>query len=132
VNPQNTGSFGAAIGGISPELQAAIQGRAGNPNAGATQQVSGAAPTSNPTTQVPPPPTVLPQQPGMTNAGSGAIGTSLTGGGEEGMGSQPLTNAGQAPATALAPYDPSNVKTILSAMHGFLKTVQRLSGDTKV
>ena len=53
--PSNTGSFGAATGGMSPELQAAVQRRAGGNPSGPMAQVSNSAPTANPATQVPSP-----------------------------------------------------------------------------
>ena len=49
----NTGSFGAATGGMTPELQAAISRRAGGNPSGPMGQVSNSAPTANPATQVP-------------------------------------------------------------------------------
>lgn len=125
MNPNNHGSFGAAIGGMSPELQAAMSSRQGNPAAGATQQVSGQAAYQAP--QTPPPPTALPQAQGMGAVGQGAMGGSLTGNPEEGMGQQPLTNAGVSPA----PFDPAEVKLILSAMNGRMKAISRLQGDMK-
>ena len=50
---QNTGSFGAATGGMSPELSEAIQRRAGGNQGGTTAQVTQGAPTFDPTTQMP-------------------------------------------------------------------------------
>jgi len=50
MNPNNNGSFGAAIGG--DPLQEAISRRTGQ--AGATSAVSPASATFNPTTQLPP------------------------------------------------------------------------------
>ncbi len=49
----NLGSFGAATGGVSPELQAAIQRRAGGNPSGALGQTTQTAPTYNPTIQQP-------------------------------------------------------------------------------
>jgi hypothetical protein len=48
---QNTGSFGSAIGGMSPELQAAISRRAGGNPSGPMGQTSASAPTTDPTIQ---------------------------------------------------------------------------------
>jgi hypothetical protein len=53
LNPTNTGSFGAAAGGLSPELQAAIQRRAGGNPSGPLGQVTQGSPNFNPTTQIP-------------------------------------------------------------------------------
>jgi len=50
MNPQNTGSFGAATGGLSPELQAALQRRS-QPGQGATNALTNTAPTMDPNTQ---------------------------------------------------------------------------------
>lgn len=55
---ENTGSFGAAAGGISPELQASIQRRAGAQ--GGTSAVTAGAPTFDPSTQPAQPPTGQP------------------------------------------------------------------------
>lgn len=56
---QNTGSFGAATGGMSPELTEAIQRRAGGNQGGATAQVTQSAPTFDPSTQMPSAPTSM-------------------------------------------------------------------------
>jgi len=53
MQPNNTGSFGSATGGMSPELAAAMQRRAGGNPSGPMGQVSQGAPTANPATQVP-------------------------------------------------------------------------------
>lgn len=50
---ENTGSFGSAIGGMSPELAEAMQRRGGQGNPMA--QVSNSAPTANPAIQAPSP-----------------------------------------------------------------------------
>jgi len=63
----NTGSFGSAIGGMSPELQAAIS-RRGSQGGGATSQVSNAATTVNQATQ---PSQPLPQPQGSPAGGLG-------------------------------------------------------------
>lgn len=52
MEPSNTGSFAAATGGMSPELQAAITKRAGGNPSGPMAQTTASAPTNNP--QVPP------------------------------------------------------------------------------
>ena len=49
----NTGSFGAAAGGMSPELQAAIQRRQGGNPSGPMGQTTNSAPTNNPMIQQP-------------------------------------------------------------------------------
>jgi len=53
MNPQNLGQFGAAAGGVSPELQAAISRRAGGNPSGPLGQTTQTAPTFNPTIQQP-------------------------------------------------------------------------------
>lgn len=53
MNPTNTGSFGAAAGGMSPELQAAISRRAGGNPSGPMGQTSASAPTNDPSIQQP-------------------------------------------------------------------------------
>lgn len=60
--PSNTGSFGSAIGGMSPELAAAVSRRSGSNPSGPMGQVSNSAPTADPTTQMPPPSTGMPPQ----------------------------------------------------------------------
>ncbi len=55
----NTGSFASAIGGMSPELRAAISRRQ-QPQGGATSAVSTSAPSYNPSTQPEPVPTNIP------------------------------------------------------------------------
>ena len=52
-NMDNLGSFGAAAGGVSPELQAAIQRRPSNGSP--MNAVTTSAPTFNPNTQPPTP-----------------------------------------------------------------------------
>lgn len=52
MEPNNTGSFGAAAGGISPELQAAIQRRVGQ--GGVTDQVTQSSPNAQPMPSTPP------------------------------------------------------------------------------
>lgn len=101
------GSGSALLGGTDA-LNAAIAARQTG-QAGATQQVSGAAPTNDPTAQGPQPSALSPQ--------SG--------------GSQPVASATQAPTTPTAPFDPAEIKTILNAMNGRMKTIGRLSGDIK-
>lgn len=60
----NSGSFGAATGGLSPELQAAVSRRAGGNPGGPMAQTTASAPTNDPTTQMPPPSTgMAPQAP---------------------------------------------------------------------
>ena len=49
----NTGSFGSAAGGMSPELQAAISRRAGGNPSGPMGQTTNSAPTNDPTIQQP-------------------------------------------------------------------------------
>ena len=53
MDPTNTGSFGSATGGMSPELQAAISRRAGGNPSGTTGQVTQGSPTFDPTIQQP-------------------------------------------------------------------------------
>lgn len=65
---QSTGSFGAAIGGMSPELQAAMQRRAGSPSAPTSAQVSNSAPTANPMPQIPQGAPPAPQGIGQTSS----------------------------------------------------------------
>jgi hypothetical protein len=47
----NLGSFGSAIGGMSPELQAAVSRRAGGNPSGPLGQTTQTAPTNNPAIQ---------------------------------------------------------------------------------
>jgi len=53
MQPTNTGSFGAAIGGMTPELEAAVSRRGGGAamQPPAMSQVSNTAPTFDPTAQ---------------------------------------------------------------------------------
>ena len=53
MDPTNSGSFGVAAGGVSPELQAAIQRRAGGNPSGPMGQVTQGAPTFDPSIQQP-------------------------------------------------------------------------------
>ena len=96
----NLGSFGAATGGLSPELQAAIQSRAGG--VPASSQVTNSAPTANPETQAPNPMTGAPPMPQQTASAS-------------------------APQPNL-PFDASEAKIILSAMGTRLKALSKLAG----
>jgi len=106
LNMENTGSFGSAIGGLTPELQAAMQSRQGNPNAGATSQVSNTAPTSDPSSQVPPMQGGMPPQAQAPQQASQQA---------------PLSPSG-------LPFDPSDAKIILGAMGGWLKTLSKSAG----
>lgn len=78
--PVNTGSFGAAAGGMTPELQAAMQRRAGGGNP--TAQVTNSAPTANPQPQAPQPPMQQPSGPVSSPApvepGGGGMTTPTT------------------------------------------------------
>ena len=94
----NTGSFGAAIGGMSPELQAAMQRRAGAGAVPTSDQVSNTAPTADPSTQMPTAPTAS-----AATAGAPATNPQL-------------------------PFDSSEAKIILQAMGGRLKALSRLAG----
>lgn len=72
----NTGSFGSAAGGMSPELQAAISRRAGGNPSGPMGQTTASAPTNDPTIQQPqvnsvPAPSVGPSVPTMSSGGTG-------------------------------------------------------------
>ena len=83
MNPNNTGSFGAAIGGMSPELQAAVQRRAGGNPSGTMGQTSNTAPTNNPQTQIPPSsPAPNPSPPNPVSVGMGG-GAGLPSGSDE-------------------------------------------------
>lgn len=95
----NTGSFGAAIGGMTPELQAAVQRRAGT--GATTSQVSNTAPTADPSTQVPPVPPIR-TQPTASAA-----------------------TAGASPEPSL-PFDSAEAKIILQAMSGRLKALSNV------
>lgn len=64
-NGNNTGSFGAAAGGVSPELQEAIQRRSGGNPSGPMGQVTATSPTFDPSTQRP---SVAPQNLPQPNA----------------------------------------------------------------
>lgn len=66
---QNTGSFGAATGGVSPELQAAMASRGPGMSPPAPTQTTGTAPTNNPQTQVPPISTAAPMTSGPSPSG---------------------------------------------------------------
>jgi len=100
---QNTGSFGAAIGGMSPELQAAMQRRPAGAAVPPTSQVSNTAPTADPTTQMPLAPTA----------------SAATAGAPQG-----------APSPTM-PFDSSEAKIILSAMGGRLKALNSLINPPK-
>ncbi len=64
---ENTGSFGGAAGGISPDLRAAMQQRVGQ--GGTTQQVTQGSPNATP---MPPPPQGNPQMvPSAPTGGQG-------------------------------------------------------------
>ena len=89
----DTGSFGAAIGGMTPELQAAVQRRAGGSAVAPTAQVSNSAPTADPSIQMPTPPTAS-----AATAGAPAQQPNL-------------------------PFDSSEAKIILQAMSGRLKAL---------
>jgi hypothetical protein len=70
----NLGSFGAAAGGMSPELQEAMQRRAGGPTAGTSAQVTQGAPGASPMPQGAPqgmPPQGLPPQMGTATGNQG-------------------------------------------------------------
>ena len=78
MNPTDTGSFGAAAEGMTPELQAAVQRRAGGNPSGPMGQVSNSAPTANPSTQMPPSspaptPTAMPATPQSSMGGSASL-----------------------------------------------------------
>lgn len=64
----NTGSFGSATGGISPELQEAMSRRAGGNPSGTMGQTTQSAPTNNPEIQIPTNSVPAPV------AGSGSVG----------------------------------------------------------
>jgi len=73
----NTGSFASATGGMSPELQAAVQRRQGGNPSGPMAQVTPTAPTFNPSTQVPnPTPSPSAGSPGLTSSNP-AMGTGV-------------------------------------------------------
>lgn len=97
----NSGSFGAAAGGMSPELAAAVQRRAGN-SSGPMAQVSNSAPTADPTTQVPNP-TPLTGSPSPTSTAMSAT-----------------PQAGMAGSSGL-PVESSEAQLILKALSGRLK-----------
>lgn len=118
----NFGSGNQLLGGDANQaLNQAIAARQTG-QAGVGAQVSPAAPTGVSPVQT------LNTQPGMSAPGQGPMGTSLTGGGEEGMGMQPLTTVGERPASA---FHPDEIKTILGALNGRLKAISRLQGDVK-
>jgi hypothetical protein len=103
--PQSQGSFGANAGGMSPELQAAMQRR--QTQGGATAQVTQEAPGFNPATQPAQPPTGQAPQPQM---------------GAQPMGQPTPDQSQQAqPATPNMPYDPAELKMITGALTGRLK-----------
>ena len=107
---ENTGSFGAAAGGISPELQAAIQSRG---QGGATAAVTQGAPNFNPATQPPAPAT-------------GAVP------GGAPMGGQPMPPEVQGqeigPTAAGLPFDSGEAKLIIQALTNRLKALSNLQG----
>lgn len=99
----DTGSFGAAAGGITPELQAAIQRRAG----ASSMPVSGGAPTFNPSTQPPQPPTApAPGGAPVSNLPQPPVGPGATVPGQ----TQPAL-----------PFDSTESKMILQALSNRLK-----------
>jgi hypothetical protein len=100
MNPNNTGSFGSAAGGVSPELQAAIQRRAGGNPSGPMGQVTQGAPTYNPSTQ----PSNSAPAPVQGNSGQGL--------------SIPSTGTG-----AGLPNESSEAKIIISALRERLKSL---------
>lgn len=100
MNP--TGSFGAAIGGVSPELQAAMSRRQGNPAAGISDQTSNTAPTANPQIQAAQPPT------GGTNS---------------------MTPSTPSPANSSGlPFDSTEAKFIVQTLGNRLKSISKMSG----
>lgn len=101
MNP-NTGSFGSAIGGMSPELQAAVSRRQGNPQAGVTAQTSNAAPTSDPQIQAAQPPT----------GGTNSMAPSMP---------SPANSSG-------LPFDSTEAKFIVQTLGNRLKSISKMSG----
>ena len=106
-----TGNFGAAAGGISPELQAALSRRQ-NPgaNSGAMGQVTQGAPTFDPSIQPGTPPTG---------------GAPMPGGQPPMPGGDPMA---QAPAAPSLPFDASEASVIIKAMDSRLKSLSKLQG----
>lgn len=100
MQPTSTGSFGAASGGITPELQAALQRRS---TAGATGAVTQGAPGYDPTTQPATPPTAQAPMPPQSAQQSVL----------------PQTAPEQAAPTM--PFDPAELKQIVGALTGRLK-----------
>lgn len=101
----NTGSFGAAAGGMSPELQAAIL-RRGN-QGGATAAVTQGAPGFNPSTQPASPPTGAPPMPL----------------GQQGTPPPPPPAPGQPmPQDASLPFAGGDAIKVIDALSKFLKT----------
>lgn len=90
---------------MTPELQAAIQRRAGGSNVPATAQVSQSAPTANPAIQAPQPATAA--VPGVPQASA---------------------NASQTAGNPQLPFDSSEAKIILQAMGGRLKALSKMQG----
>lgn len=101
----NTGSFGAAAGGVTPELQAAIQRRAGGNPSGATGQVTQGSPNYNPTIQ--------PSQANSAPAPSGALG------------SPPFTPSGTG---AGLPANVPESELIIKALDSRLKALSKIQG----
>lgn len=97
----DTGSFGSAIGGLSPELSAAIQRRPGvGGSTSPLNQVSNTAPTADPAIQ--------PSQP--TQA---AVGQPTGPGNTSGMG---------------IPFGSEEAKLILGSMGNYLKSITKFHG----
>ena len=100
----NTGSFAASLGGMTPELKAAIQKRMGGSNVPTTAQVSQGAPTANPLTQAPAPATA--QAPNMP---------------------QPQAEPAQ-PAAPTLPIESPEAKMIIGSLGNRLKAISKLQG----
>lgn len=97
----DTGSFGAAAGGISPELQAAMQRRG---QGGATAAVTQGAPGFDPLVQPAQAPTGAPPMP---------------------MGAVPAQPSAQAPTPAL-PFDSSEAQLIIKSLDSRLKALSKV------
>lgn len=113
MNPTNTGSFGAAIGGVSPELQAAMASRQGGASVGApiSSQVSQAAPTADIQTQAPAAPTASAPMPPM--GGSPEMGAPMP--------------AESAPVPQM-PFESPEAKMIVGSLGNRLKALSKLQG----
>lgn len=105
MQPTNTGSFASAIGGASPELQAAMQRRAGSQQVPAASQVSNTAPTNDPSTQQSAP--ITAQAPSMS-APSAAP-------------------AGGSPSPQI-PFESPEAKMIVGSLGNRLKSLSKLQG----